>query len=395
MARKVSEAPIVLIHGIKGSHLAQTYDDSFDVIWSGVQHRVESIWDLELDEEGRVESDPWDIIAVMQIEKMAYGELLGKLRRNFPDVPAYIFRYDWRLDLWDTAHKFDEFLERLQQKTGQDRFRIVTHSMGGLILSAFLKLDPNRNLARVQRAVLAAPPFWGSIESMHSLVVGDTVRWGFHAPEGYRKIARTFPSAYQLVPGYPDAWNHPARKADIWNIDYWQKRHDYGTRDRRGYQERRKLMKRHLERAKEFHEKELLNFDDLPEKEKNKFLLLYGTGEKTRVKLRVRPYNTDRDVRYFFDFKDEDNWDKREDYGGDGTVSWRSALRYQSIPHVAVRLSEFSTWWPWMWDDKVKIRVAGFHGMFLSLDKVQTMVCSWLRIETKAPKLTWSGPIKP
>ncbi len=390
MTPKVAEAPIVLIHGIKGSHLAQTYDDSFDVIWSGVQHRFESILDLELDEMGEVERDPWDVISVMQVEKLAYGELLGRLRKRFRNVPVYIFRYDWRLDLLEIAKKLSQFLDLLERKTGQGRFRIVTHSMGGLILSAFLKRDLAKNLPRVQRAVMAAPPFWGSIESLRVLVAGETVGWGFNAPEVYRKVARTFPSVYQLVSGYPQAWEHPEPEADIWNIKYWQRRVRFDGRDEQIYTEKDQLMQRHLARAKQFHDHEMLNFDDdLSETDRDRFLVLYGTGEKTRTQLKVRPYNSARDVQYFFDFDFEDGMSDE----GDGTVPVRSVLRYQKIYKIPIKRSDVKAWWPWLWDDTAKINLVDYHAMFLAIDKVQSLVCDWF--ENKTPEPSWAEPIQP
>jgi pimeloyl-ACP methyl ester carboxylesterase len=162
--------PIVFIHGIKGAHLAQTYDDSFDVIWSGAQKAFETIWDLELNDSGEVDRDPRDLITVMRVEVVAYGEILGRLRSKLPDVPVYIFRYDWRLDNKATAARLGEFLDLLRKKTGSQQFRFVTHSMGGLVLSAFLNLDPGRNLQRVERAVTTVPPFWGAPEVMRRWV---------------------------------------------------------------------------------------------------------------------------------------------------------------------------------------------------------------------------------
>ena len=388
-ATSVKEAPIVLIHGIKGSNLAQTYDDSFDTIWSGIQHRFESILDLEFNDKGDVERDPWDLMTVTKIEQLAYGELLGRLRKQFPETPSYIFRYDWRRDVLETAKQLGQFLDLVRRKTDQPLVRIVTHSMGGLILSAFLKLKPSEHLRKIQRAVMAAPPFWGSIESMRTLTIGETALLGFNAPEVYRKISRTFPSVYQLVPGYEGAWVHPESGASIWDIQSWQRRVKFGTRKQAVYEEKDSLMQRHLSRAKQFHETDLINFDALPAPERDKFLLLYGTGERTRATLNVRPTNSEADVQFFFDFDHEGNWNTE----GDGTVPVKSALRYAALRRIEVSLADCSAWWPWLWDDKAKIRIAGFHGMFLGIDKVQGIVCDWFK--GRNPKPSWVEPIRP
>jgi len=196
----MANAPTILIHGITGSHLVQTYDDSFDTIWSGVQKAYESIWDLELDPTGQVDSNPLNLIGVSRIESVAYGELLARLRREMK-VPCYIFRYDWRLDNRTTAVRLGEFIDRVRLKTGAAACNLVAHSMGGLVLAALLKQRPSL-LARIRRAVLAAPPFLGAAEAVRALVVGQSSIIPINSSNLFRKIARSFPSSFQLVSGY-------------------------------------------------------------------------------------------------------------------------------------------------------------------------------------------------
>jgi pimeloyl-ACP methyl ester carboxylesterase len=364
--------PVVFIHGIKGSHLAQTYDDSFDTICSGVQKSFETIWDLTLDESGEVDASPYDMIEAMQVEVVAYGELLGRLRSKLPGTPIYIYRYDWRLDNRRNAERLGGYLAILQKKTNAGCFRFITHSMGGLILSAFLNLD-RRNHALIERALIAVPPFWGSCESVRALVVGDARRWLIGSSEAFRKIARTFPSVYQLVPGYDNALN-PSR--DIWDYGNWQHRIEFGSRNQNDYDKRDNLMERHLGRAKEFHATGLFNFDNgaWPQTERNKYLVLYGTGEKTLQSIEVRPKNSAKDIENFFDF-DKSTYSQ----DGDGTVPARSALRYKTLKTHEIKLNEQSSWWlPTTYDDKAKVTLAGFHGAFLAMDKVQGVVLDWL-----------------
>ena len=387
MADSSGSSPIVFIHGIKGSHLIQTYDDSFDTIWSAVQKGFESIHDLALDDTGQVEADPFDVIAVAQLEKAAYGELLSRLRNRFEGVPIYIFRYDWRRDLADTAKELHWFLERVRRKTGASSFRFVTHSMGGLVLAAYLK-RAKANIRRVERACLAAPPFWGAVEAMRGLVAGEASLLGIHSSDAFRKIGRTFPSVYQLVASYPGHWSHPLATASVWNIRHWQHRVDMGTRDPALYAARDARMQGHLKTARGFHKSGMVDFDALPETDRKKFLLLYGVGERTRCKIRVKKHNSSKEIKFFFDFESKPVFGD-----GDGTVPSVSATRFSNIPTIAVPLSDFSAWWPTLWDDKAKLRVAGFHAMFLGLDKVQGLVIDWLL--GRDPKPSWIEPIKP
>jgi len=388
--RSEVDRPIVLIHGIKGSHLAQTYDDSFDVIYSGVQKAFESIWDIELDEAGEVEKDIRDVISVMRIEVLAYGELLGRLRKKFPGNPVYIFRYDWRLDNKHNALKLREFLQYLRKKTHGSSFRFVAHSMGGLILAAFLRLDPPRHLPLVDRAVLAAPPLHGAPKAMSALIIGEASLFSLNSSEAFRKIARTFPSVYQLVPGYRGAWDHHDADADIWNLHYWQRRVVLDGRPEETYKERDELMHRHLERAREFHSKDLIDFDALEEGERKKYIVLYGRGERTLVKIAVKPENSTKEIANFFDFDAEGNYSME----GDGTVPVVSALRFSRLTHHKIDLENQAKWWlPTTWDDAAKMWLAGFHGGFLALDKVQGIVVDWLGGKDVQP--SWSSKIVP
>ena len=384
----IRDDPIVVIHGINGSVLAQTYDDSFDVIWSALQKRFESISDLELDDQGEADKDPRDLIAVQRLEQLAYGELLGRLRRHFPRVPVYIFRYDWRKDLRRSALELDRFLATVEHKTGRKSSRVVAHSMGALVLVALLGLDPERNLRRVGRTVFAAPVFRGTIDAIRGLVVGEATRFGIQSSEAFRKIARSFPSIYQLVASYPGHWDHPKANANIWDIEDWQRplRVPAWKRDRE--REKRALMGRHLDRARAFHANDLLDMNGLAKRERDKFLVLYGKGEETRIKLKVKAQNSTGQVRYFFDFEAKSVWGD-----GDGTVPAVSAEHYARLPHLAVDVSRYSAWWQHLWDDKAKRAVAGFHAMFTALDKVQGLIIDWL--EGKQPKPSWANIIAP
>lgn len=387
----MGNGPIVLIHGIKGSNLAQTYDDSFDVIWSALQSGFESIEDLKLDDAGHTDRDPRGVIQTLKIEKLAYGEVLARMRRDFPDRSVYIFRYDWRLDIRRNAERLSEFLDLVQHKNGNSSVSVVTHSMGGLILAACVKLDPARQAARLDRAVVTVPPFRGSIEAIRSLIVGDGARLGFNSSDAFRKIARTFPSVYQLVSHYQGFWEHPlGAGADVWNLDHWQHRVRFGTRPKDPYEARDTLMQAHLTRAQKLFSDDIMDLDSLPRTERDKFLILYGTGARTRTKLPVTPRNSEGDVVYFFDFDGDPCWSEE----GDGTVPVQSAQRFTKVKSFEIDLKGVRSWWrPAEWDDAAKAAFAGYHAMFLGLDKIQGLVCDWLA--GRNPKPAWARPINP
>lgn len=385
----MAEAPVIFVHGITGANMLQTYDDSFDTVWSGMQKIFESIWDLELDPTGTVDRDPRDLIVPGRIEWLAYAELLSRLRKEFK-APIYIFRYDWRRDNAATALKLGEFLDSVRLKTGADELRIITHSMGALVLGALLK-QREELISRIARCVMAAPPLLGAAEAVRALIVGQSGILPINSSDAFRKIARSFPSVYQLVPCYPGAFLHHLdeyRDGDVWNLRFWQRRVKFGSRDRTIYQKRHETMQRHLTRAGEFHRIEIVDFDTLPAQSRGRFMVLYGTGEKTLEKITVLPANTAGDIANFFKFDDPANFGD-----GDGTVPLASAKRFHRLFSHEIKLANQRKWWnPFSWEDSLKIGLAGFHGGFLALDKVQSVVVAFLK--GQRPKPSWSDPIR-
>ena len=56
------DIPTILLPGIKGTTLVNTNTLDFDTIWSGIQCKFETIFDLELQFEPRFETDHMSII---------------------------------------------------------------------------------------------------------------------------------------------------------------------------------------------------------------------------------------------------------------------------------------------------------------------------------------------
>jgi pimeloyl-ACP methyl ester carboxylesterase len=382
-----TNSPIVFLHGIQGSHLAQVYDDSFDTIWSAVQKGFESIDDLMLEKTGQVELDKFDEIRTLHVEMFIYRELLGRLRKRFKNVPTYIFRYDWRLDNATAAERLEEYLQYLTKKTRAKKFRFVTHSMGGLVLSAWLARDGG-NLGRIDRAAIAAPPFSGAPDAIRALVIGDATGFGINSSDRFRKVGRTFPSLYQLVSSYDGMWDHHDPNADVWDHQYWQRRRLFGGRDKQKYQQRDSVMAAHLARAGEFHRGDLFDFDACTKKELADIMVFYGTGEKTLVKVGVAPRSSDKAIVNVFDFASKGCFSDE----GDGTVPVASVMRYSKLKKHEIALADQRKWWaPTTWDDAAQIRIAGYHGAFLALDNVQKVIIAWLAGEKV--KSHWSRGI--
>ena len=100
-----------------------------------------------------------------------YKPLVDYLESNL-DPESYtvkFFAYDWLGDLNDS----ERLLEADIKDSGYDKVVFVTHSTGGLLGSAYIaKSAYNRN--KVLKAVMVAPPLYGTYTALEPLVLGKT-----------------------------------------------------------------------------------------------------------------------------------------------------------------------------------------------------------------------------
>ncbi len=98
-----------------------------------------------------------------------YGPFLEQLaeRGLVEGENLHLFPYDWRLDLRDSAERF---AARMRQLEGD--FRIVAHSMGGLVVRLALHRYPDI-AHRTLRYVQAGTPCLGSAKAFRTLKSGD------------------------------------------------------------------------------------------------------------------------------------------------------------------------------------------------------------------------------
>lgn len=137
-----------------------------------------------------------------------------------PDTDCYLMAWDWRRDLVEAAGQLDELIERIRRARGDPDLKvdIVAHSAGSLVTRYFIRyggrdvLDEERPLvdqagaSKVRRAILIAPPNYGSVSGLQRAIGGSPVGpFAKLRPE----ILATMPSLYELLP-------HPDRD---WMID--------------------------------------------------------------------------------------------------------------------------------------------------------------------------------
>lgn len=359
------ETPIILVPGIKGTTLVNINTLNFDTIYSGVQSVYETIADLELREDALFETSPRAIIERGDVEDLAYREIVSQLSRKTP-CPVYIFGYDWRKSCHVNGRKLKRFVEYLKAKLGAEQFHFVTHSMGGVVFGCFLK-ELRGQYALVNKAVLTVCPFLGSIHALISLIVGEGgIKFPlFNSNDEFRKIARTFPSVYELIPMYQDAVVCESKQPfDLYNRKQWQSNIADDS-----------MFQRRLQELREFRNPAnpaAMDLRQLPEDVRQRMLIVAGRNERTKVQVTVNDQTSHNRVTNFFDF-DNNSDDGEASYGdGDGTVPFQSAIAYKGdIVTLAVRSK---------WTD------GATHGFFLNDGRVQTIIKRFLNAETEFPE---------
>lgn len=221
---------VIFIPGIKGSELVDSYPLQWPRRWSLEDMVVGDITENPLDfslAEGQFDARDGHFMRASRVIYYAYGSLVNKLRAWLAPEPVYTFSYDWRKPLEVAAAKLVRAMAEVsgrEQAAGRSgELKFVTHSMGGLLLRSALGLRDRRTpFAGIGRIVTIAPPFRGSIGAPYVLVAGEKDGW-FGTDEDYRRIARTFPSVYQMTPSWSDATVDPAGRAvDLFDAANWQ-----------------------------------------------------------------------------------------------------------------------------------------------------------------------------
>jgi hypothetical protein len=94
--------------------------------------------------------------------------------------------------------------------------------MGGLLLRSALGLRKPNPFEGIGRIVFIAPPFRGSCDIPKVLIAGEKNGW-LSDQEDFRKLARSFPSVYQLIPAFPKAAvDESGNELDLFDFKNWQ-----------------------------------------------------------------------------------------------------------------------------------------------------------------------------
>lgn len=111
--------------------------------------------------------------------------------------PAWqFFEYDWRLDVRYSGHRLAQWLR--DQAPGGDRWRVVAHSQGGLVvMAAAQELGADLTAQLLESLCFVGVPFYGNVAALQALLEGTL--FGHVVP---KEIVRTWPAVYQMLPSW-------------------------------------------------------------------------------------------------------------------------------------------------------------------------------------------------
>jgi pimeloyl-ACP methyl ester carboxylesterase len=227
----MSKHPVIVIPGLQGSTLQNSYQLRPAPLWNAWDALQKQFFGLDFESlalaKGDTDYADHVVSTPHQTVALPYEALVDSLRSRLK-VPVYAFRYDWRYSCATSAEQLAEFIEHLQRKPMRSipdwdgRFDIVCHSFGGLVLRAYLQRVRGLTQDDVNRVVFLAVPHYGAMDALDALVRGQAPIFG--GRKELRKLTRTFPSAYELLPRFPGAvTDEEGKEIDIFDVDDWQR----------------------------------------------------------------------------------------------------------------------------------------------------------------------------
>ncbi len=368
--------PIILIPGIQGTKLFNTNEKDFTTVWSGLKKFFSDIHRLKLQRDGINDIGAETIIERADVENLAYSEIINYLKSK--GYRVFIFGYDWRKSNVESAKDLARYVERLTDKLNVGSFNFITHSMGALVFSCYMKLITQEEQEKIiESAIFTVPPFLGSIEASFNLVIGKSKL--FNSSDDFRKIARTFPAVYELLPVYPGAYDfeNPQTKSafDVFDFSsYWQQ---VKNPDREDTLAKHKLMAGRLESVKTVRDqsKFVFDFSGCSEALRKKLLVISGGNAETKNKIFVKKGHDH--IKNFFDYEHFDESDM-----GDGTVPFESSSAFKdAILTLHVNQKKVESW------ADSRFTGADWHAFFMNNGRVQNIIKRFLKGSTQRD--TW------
>lgn len=222
----LAKTPLILIPGIGGSELRAAEDtfwskpDGHGGVFNFAYPAGEKVWVNELEAAKPGDDDYFDILKMGNdgITSEANLELTGQIfagsyqqtidffvENGYQlNETLFVFPYDWRKDIRETAPLLDQKIEQIKIQTGAQKVDIVAHSMGGLVARNYIA-DPNR-AQNVRKLFALGTPHLGTVEFLKNLRYGGCLKYPLGpfcltlAPSEMRDVLQNLIGGYQLSP---------------------------------------------------------------------------------------------------------------------------------------------------------------------------------------------------
>lgn len=391
--------PTIVVPGITGTPLTDTYPMPPDTVWSLLNQAHERVG-MHPDDLRYEALEPARIVPG-QPYQAGYGELINELRFNLraredQPTPVYAFGYDWRQPLDAVEAQLADFIDEVIDRTrllrhydragfaADPKVNLVGHSMGGLIIAGYLQRRGAG--ARVHKVATLATPFRGSFEAVIKVTTG-TADLGVAAPSSReREAARLTPALYHLLPSFEEGLEFDAGlprtlfAPEVWQpsiiatIEEYVRRHGLERSDppARAAGLFSGMLQAALDHRVRINALKLEDCGLTP----GSWLCVAGAGSRTRVRLKV--IRRGRGTEFVFRSDDRANdWDEdpglRTLYTGDGTVPLAGAippfLRPENV--IVVTPDDYGYWEV---QDRMVSAMAGFHAILPNMDMLHRLI---------------------
>lgn len=234
---------IIFIPGIEATALVNANSFDFSTVWNAFDNLPSAaatmLTGLYMEEalqlDPRFDQQVTQLIERNHVAKLPYKVALDGLAAKL-GANLYLFGYDWRLSNVENGKRLKTYFELLRTKINNqlragetNQFYFLTHSMGALVLMNFLKLLPATDHTHIAKVLMMAPPLQGSPMALIHMVQEESAFKGFvnhmlNRTIDVRKVMRTFPSVYELLPTYPAAvtFANDRTEVDLLDVNNWQ-----------------------------------------------------------------------------------------------------------------------------------------------------------------------------
>lgn len=380
--------PIIFIPGIEATNLVNANSFGFDSVWNAFDTLGTSLQTKFMGPylEDSLQEDPLydvkieSIIERESIARLPYEKSILKLYNNLNPgkkvtTPIYLFGYDWRLSNMENGRRLGIYIDYLKRKLSSNMlegFHFITHSMGALVLNSYLDLQTSYD--HIQKIIFCAPPFLGSPYALIHMIKGDGgfksfLNNIFGRNEDIRKVVRTFPSIYELLPFYTNAVTYDdGVELDFMKKDCWQPNIYDGIKS---------LFDNRLNNLQHFRNRQGAGYlSSLPLQLRQRMVVLAGINDATLIYLKAEK----KDNLILLDrIKKADLEEQANDpgiMGGDGTVPAISSTCYKdSIRTIAIQKESFL--------EELGNNI-DFHGFFIRDSRVQNIIERFLKSSSNA-----------